>query len=180
MNNRAGMVFVLACAMSAVASSAEPAAPVADKAMPAEIAAMLKEHLGNWRTEGRSFDGVSSTAVEATWQCKPAVGGPGNVCTWNHKTPDLPPDAIEIMGYDPNLKSMSITRLNDQGAINTVNVTVRGNVMTRHWESTADGKTTSGALEIVVKSPGEWEQHITFETDGKRTGEWSIRHHRIK
>ena len=50
----------------------------------------------------------------------------------------------------------------------------------RHWETTADGKTTVGDLEIVVRSPGEWEQHITIETDGKRTSEWSIRHHRIQ
>jgi hypothetical protein len=171
----------LAIALGGVCRSAEPVVGTApDNSIPAEIAAMLKEHLGSWRAEGRVFDGVTSKSMDATWECKPAVGGPGNVCTWNHQTPDLPPDAIEIMGYNSNLKAMSITRLNDQGVINTVSVTVRGNVMTRHWESMADGKTTSGDLEIVVKSPGEWEQHITTETDGKRTSEWSIRHHRIK
>ena len=184
MKQRSGRIsplaVTLAIALGGVCRSAEPASLAPGKSIPAEIAAMLKEHLGSWRAEGRAFDGVSSKSMDATWQCKPAVGGPGNVCTWNHGAPDVPPDAVEIMGYDAKLKTLSITRLNDQGSINSVSVVVRGNVMTRRWETTADGQSTVGNLEIVVKSPGEWEQHITIDTDGKRTSELSIRHHRIR
>jgi hypothetical protein len=172
----AATVFGLAAAGS---HAAEPAPPPPQA--PAEIVAMLKEHRGQWRTEGQIISMGEAKSAGATWECKAAVDGIGNVCTWEHEYPDGKNDAaLEIMGYDPVLKTMSITRVTDQGLIGTVQVTVSGNTMTVRRESKADGKSVVGLNEIIVKAPGEWVQHATTDVDGKRVYEMNNKHHRVK
>lgn len=168
--------FSLAAVGNAAAESPAPAS-----AMPAEIAAMLKEHLGKWRTEGQWISLGKAQPTAATWECKAAVNGVGNVCTWHHEWADRPADsALEIMGYDPDRKTLSITRVTDSGLIHTATTTVRGNTMTGRWESAKDGKTSIGLNEIVVKAPGEWIQHMTIDVDGKRVTEMNVTHHRVE
>lgn len=162
-----------------VCEAAEPPPPAVQ--VPAEITAMLREHLGQWRTEGRITAGGKSESASATWECKAAVDGIGNVCTWKHVWPDGRTDsALEIMGYDPVQKKMSITRVDDRGLIGTVLVTVRGNAMVVRRELKEDGKTTVISNEVIVKSPGEWVQHATTDVDGKRVGAMDNEHHRVK
>lgn len=164
-------------AVGSVAAESPPPAPQ----VPAEIIAMLEEHLGQWRTEGQITAEGKTQSANATWECKAAVGGIGNVCTWKHQWPDGSTDsALEIMGYDPALQTMTITRVDDKGLIGTVEVTVRGKTMIVHRELKKDGKTTVISNEIVVKSPGEWVQHATTDVDGKRVGEMNNKHHRVK
>jgi hypothetical protein len=159
--------------------AAEPPPPPPQ--VPAEIVAMLREHLGQWRTEGEIISDGEAKRATATWECKAAVNGLGNVCTWKHEWADGSTDAaLEIMGYDPVLKTMSITRVTDKGVIGTVAVTVRGNTMTVRKESKAEGRSTVVLNEVIVKSPGEWVQHATTDVDGKRVGEMNNKHHRVK
>ena len=171
------VVAALACGQSA-----QPAEP--DKQIPAEIVAMLKEHLGSWRSEGWIVkDGVKQP-IAATWECKPAASGVGNVCTWFHDWTDRPDDsAIEIMGYDPQKKSLSITRVTDAGLVQPAVYPVvdpSGKTMTVKWSWAADGKKSEGSNHIVVGKPGEWTMLMTIETDGKRVFEMDVRHHRVK
>lgn len=169
------MIAFAILGISAGACAADAPPPV-----PADIVAMLKEHLGKWRTESQLTAGGETKSAKATWECKAAAGGIGNVCSWQHEWPDGSTDsALEIMGYDPSTQSMSITRVDDQGRIGTVAVTVRANVMTVRREVKADGRTTVISNEVVVKAPGEWVQHATTDVDGKRVGEMNNRHHRV-
>lgn len=167
--------LVLAAANS---DAAKPQAPVPE--VPAEVLAMLKEHRGVWRTEGEWIADGKSQPTKATWECNAAVDGVGNVCIWRHQWADRPADAaLEIMGYDPNLKTLSITRVTDLGVVHTATPTVRGNTMVYRWQSAKDGKTSIGSNEIVVKSSGEWVQHMTIEVDGKSVTEMNVTHHRV-
>jgi len=152
------------------AADSPPPPPAANApAIPADIVAMLQEHRGSWRSDGWIIEGEKRTPVKASWECKAAVNGIGNVCTWYHEWVDRPHDAaLEIMGYDPRLKALSITRVTDTGVINEpVAVTVRGNTMTVEREMTKDGKSGLLRNEIVVKVSGQWSQHITVTADGK-------------
>jgi len=173
----------IAAAAFALAGIGAAAAKSEDKAaqMPAEIAAMLKEHLGSWRTEGQWISRGKVQPAKATWECQPAVGGLGNVCTWHHEWADRPADAaLEIMGYDADQKTMRITRVTDRGAIRSVTPSVSGNTMTVRWESVDDGKTTVGFNEVIVKAPGEWVQHMTVDVGGERVTEMNATHRRVK
>lgn len=172
------MVVVLA--LAAVGDGrAESDAPAPD--VPAEIIAMLQEHRGRWRTEGQWISHGKAKPVVAAWECKAAVDGIGNVCTWHHEWADRPADvALEVMGYDPELVMLSISRVTDRGLIGTVTVRVRGNTMTRRWESIRDGKKSVGRNEIVVKAPGEWVQQMTVEVDGERVTEMNVTHRRTE
>jgi hypothetical protein len=169
--------------MSATHAESPPPPAASRAAIPADILAMLKEHRGRWRSEGWIIEGDKRTPIKATWECKAAVNGFGNVCTWNHEWTDRPHDAaLEIMGYDPRLNALSITRVLDTGVINLPTaVTVRGNTMTVVRESTSeDGKPRVMRNEIVVTKPGEWSQRLTFDQDGKRVREWNITQRRIE
>jgi hypothetical protein len=143
---------------------------------------MLVEHRGSWRSDGWIVQGVKRTPVKASWECKAAVNGLGNVCTWYHEWVDRPHDsALEIMGYDPRLKALSITRVQDTGIINeAVAVTVRGMTMTVERPITMDGKAATLLNKIVVTKPGEWSQHITIEADGKLVREIVLTQRRVK
>lgn len=181
MNALSGKIAAAAFALATVGTSvAVSPAPVAQ--VPPEVAAMLKEHRGKWRTEGQWISHGKAQPAKASWECKAAVDGIGNVCTWNHEWADRAPDsALEIMGYDPDQKALSITRVTDRGFIHTATpIIVRGNTMTRRWESNEDGKISVGVNEIVVKAPGDWVQHMTIEVDGKRITEMNVTHHRVK
>jgi hypothetical protein len=180
MNALNGKIAMAAFALATVGTCAAVSPALAPE-VPPEIAAMLKEHLGKWRTEGQWISHGKAQPTKASWQCKAAVDGIGNVCTWNHEWADRAPDsALEIMGYDRDRKTLSITRVTDGGFIHTVAPTVRGNTMTVRWESVEDGKTSVGVNEIVVKAPGDWVQHMTIEVDGERTTEMNVTHHRVK
>jgi hypothetical protein len=159
------------------------ARPVANSTeIPADIVAMLKEHRGEWSSDGWIIDGEKRTPIKASWECKAAVYGFGNVCTWNHEWVDRPHDsALEIMGYDPRLKVLSITRVLDTGVINEpAAVTVRGNTMNVERRSTENGKLRVVRNEIVVTRPGEWSQQVTIDVDGKRAREITLTQRRVK
>lgn len=113
--------------------SAHAQTPPAD--VPREIAAMLKEHLGRWRSEGTfSMNGVSQPA-KATWECVAAVGGVGVVCTWIHEWADGRTDkALDVLGYDPVANAITGTRITDRGVVNPPTLLqVRGNTMISTW-----------------------------------------------
>jgi len=172
---------LLLFAAAALASAAHAADPPAPPAIPAEITAMLLEHRGEWRTEGWIIEGEKRTPVKASWECKAAVNGVGNVCTWYHEWVDRPHDmALDIMGYDPRLKVLSISRITDTGVVNEpVAVTVRGNSMIVDRQITKDGKPAVLHNNIVVTKPGEWSQHITIEVDGKQVREINLTQRRV-
>jgi hypothetical protein len=175
------MLFPIAA--TALVGATHAADPPAPPAVPAEIAAMLLEHRGEWRSEGGIIEGEKRTPVKASWECKAAVNGVGNVCTWYHEWTDRPHDsALDVMGYDPRLKVLKIQRVNDTGIMGPgAEVTVRGNTMTVVRESTSeDGKRRVMRNEIVVTKPGEWNQHITFDQDGERVREWTMTQRRVK
>jgi hypothetical protein len=167
----------------ATATSAPTPLPRPASVVPAEIVAMLEAHRGSWRSEGWIVEGEKRTPVKGTWECKAAVNGVGNVCTWNHEWVDRPHDsALDVMGYDPNLKVLKIQRLNDTGIMSgpAIEVTVRGNTMSREWQVTKDGKPGVGRHEIILTKPGELSGHVTVEVDGKRVYEWTVSHRRVK
>jgi hypothetical protein len=171
--------LVVATALASTAHAADPPAP---PAVPAEITAMLLEHRGEWRTEGWIIEGEKRTPVKASWECKAAVNGVGNVCTWYHEWVDRPHDlALDIMGYDPAAKVIRLQRVNDTGITGpAAELTVRGNTMTVVRESKSeDGKPRVMRNEIVVTKPGEWDQHVTVDEDGKRVREWRMTQRRI-
>jgi len=172
----------MAVAAFALAAAGSDAAewPAPDPRVPAEIVAMLKEHLGKWHTEGEWISNGKAQPTKATWECRAAVGGIGNICTWNHEWADRAPDsALEIIGYDPERKTLRGMRVTDGGVISTAATTVQGNTMIGHWESVEGGKKSVGHNEIVVKTPGEWVQHMTIDVDGKRVTEMNVTHHRV-
>jgi hypothetical protein len=159
-----------------------PFAAAAPPEIPAEIISMLSEHRGSWRTEGWIIEGEKRTPAKATWECKPALNGIGNVCTWNHEWVDRPHDsALEIMGYDPSLKVLRIQRLNDNGIMGPgADVVVRGNTMTVVRDFTENGKAGVVRNEIVVAKPGEWNQRVTVDLDGKRLYEMNLTQRRVQ
>jgi hypothetical protein len=151
-------------------------------AIPADITAMLLEHRGEWRTDGWIIEGEKRTPLKSRWECKAAVNGIGNVCTWYHEWVDQPHDtALQIMGYDPTLKVLRMQRVTDSGISGQgAEVTVRGKTMTVVRESRSDaGKPRVMRNEIVVTKPGEWDQRITFDEDGKRVREWRMTQRRL-
>jgi hypothetical protein len=170
-------------AATALVSATHAADPLAPPAIPAEITAMLLEHRGEWRSAGWIIEGDKRTPVKASWECKAAVNGVGNLCTWNHEWVDRPHDAaLDIMGYDPRLKVLSITRVMDTGVVNEpVAVKVQGNTMTVDRQVTnKEGKTGTLHNEIVVTKSGEWSQHLTIESEGKRVREMTLTQRRVK
>ena len=170
--------FLLAASVLATATyAADP------PAIPAEITAMLLEHRGEWRSDGWIIEGEKRTPLKASWECKAAVNGIGNVCTWYHEWVDRPHDsALQIMGYDPNLKVLKMQRVTDTGIMGqATDVTVRGNTMSVVRESKSeDGTPRVMRNEIVVTKPGEWDQRITFDEGGKRVREWRLTQRRVK
>ena len=119
---------------------------------------MLLEHRGEWRSDGWIVEGDKRTPFKGTWECKAAVNGVGNVCICNHEWVDRPHDAaLDIMGYDPRLKVLSLTRVLDTGVVNEpVAIKVQGNTMIVDRQISKDGRTGTIHNEIVLTKSGEW------------------------
>lgn len=179
MNLRAMPYLFAATALVSATYAADTPAP---PSVPVEITAMLLEHRGEWRTDGWIIEGENKTPVKASWECKAAVNGLGNVCTWYHEWVDRPHDsALEIMGYDPLLKVLKIQRVTDTGIMGQpAEVTVSGNTMTVVRQFTEDGKAGKMHNKIVVTRPGEWSQQIAVDVDGKRKREMNFTQRRVK
>jgi hypothetical protein len=177
MTRRPRCALLLAGALMAASYASEP-----DSVIPADVVAWLEGQRGTWRSEGLIIEGEKRTKAYATWECKAAVNGIGNVCTWHHEWTDRPPDsALEISGYDPRLKMLSITRVNDNGIMNeAVSVNVKGNTVSAQRQWTEDGKPAVMRNEVVVKSADERSQRMTVRVDGKIVREFIITHRRVK
>lgn len=176
LNSKAVVMVAIFVAISSARAQGPPAN------VPQEVAAMLKEHLGRWRSEGTfSIGGVSQTA-KATWECVAAVGGVGVVCTWHHEWADGRTDqALDVNGYDPEANAITNTRITDRGFVNPPNtLQVRGNVMISTWAGEQGGKPLRGSNEIVVTPGGNWTQHMTVDVDGQRTTEMKMTHYRVQ
>ena len=176
MNRRCGWLLA-AGAIMGTAQAVEPAPEI-----PADAVAWLQGQRGTWRSEGLIIKGEERTKAYATWECNAAANGIGNVCTWNHEWTDRPHDsALEIAGYDPRLKMLSITRVGDNGIMGeAVTVTVRGNKVTAERQITENGKPAILHNEVVAKSRDERSQRMWVEADGKLVREFIITHRRIK
>ena len=150
--------------------------------IPVDAVAWLQGQRGTWRSEGLIINGEKRTKAHATWECKAAANGIGNVCTWNHEWTDRPHDsALEISGYDPRLKMLSITRVSDNGIMGeAVTVTVRGNRVTAQRQMMENDKPAVMHNEVVAKSPDERSQRMWVEVDGKVVREFIITHRRVK
>jgi len=182
MTIRSTLALFAATALISAAQAETPPPPADSSTIPADIVAMLQEHRGSWRSDGWIITGDKRTPVKASWECKAAVNGIGNVCTWYHEWVDRPHDsALEIMGYDPKRKALSITRVMDTGVIaEAVAVTVRGNTMSVDAQIDMNGKPATLHNRIEVTKPGEWSQHVTIEADGKLVREIVLTQRRVK
>ncbi len=179
MKTSSSKIVVTALAFVAIAYAHAQSPPVN---VPQEMAAMLKEHIGRWRSEGTfSIAGVSQIA-KATWECLPAVGGVGVACTWHHEWADGRTDqALDIIGYDPIANALTSTRITDRGFVNPPAIlTVRGNAMISTWQGEQEGKPLRGSNEIVVTPGGNWTQHMTVDVGGQRTTEMTMMHYRVR
>ncbi len=110
------------------------------------------------------------------------MNGIGNVCTWHHEWTNRPADsAMDITGYDPRLKLLSIARVTDAGLLEEpVAVAVHGNTVRAERQITENGKLAVMRNEIVVTSRDERKQRMSVEVDGKVAREFIITHRRIK
>src|SRR5215475_7910459 len=72
----------------AIGACAAPATGAPE--VPPEIVAMLKQHLGSWRTEGEWIADGKAEPTRATWECHAIGSGAGNVCVWQHEWSDRP------------------------------------------------------------------------------------------
>jgi hypothetical protein len=174
---RPGIALLAVSAMIAAAHAAEPAPEI-----PADVVTWLEWQRGSWRSEGVIIKGEERTVANATWECHAAVNGVGNVCTWNHEWTDRPPDsALEIIGYDPRVKMLSLSRVSDQGILGeAVTVAVRGNVVRAERPMTENGKPAIMRNEVVARSRDERSQRMSVEVDGKVVREFIITHRRAK
>jgi hypothetical protein len=172
-----GYTLLAVSAIIAAAGAAEPAPGI-----PADVVTWLEWQRGSWRSEGVIIKGEERTAAYTTWECHAAVNGIGNVCTWNHEWTDRPPDsALEIVGYDPRLKMLSLSRVSDQGILGeSVTVAVQGNTVRAERPMTENGKPAVMRNEVVAKSPDERSQRMTVEVEGKVVREFIITHLRVK
>jgi hypothetical protein len=177
MKRLSGWVLLAVSAIIAAARSAEPAPEI-----PADVVKWLEWQRGSWRSEGVIIKGEERTAAYATWECEAAVNGIGNVCTWNHQWTDRPPDsALEIIGYDPRLGMLSLSRVSDTGILGEpVTVAVRGNTVKAERQMTENGKPAVMRNEVVAKSRDERSQRMSVEVDGKVVREFIITHRRVK
>ena len=170
---------VLGAAFVASGSARAQGPPVS---VPQEIVAMLKEHLGRWRSEGTFSIGGVSQPAKATWECVAAVGGVGVLCTWHHEWADGRTDqALDIFGYDPVANAITGTRITDRGLVNPPTlIQVRGNTMISTWAGEQGGKPLRGSNEIVVTPGGNWTQHMTVDVGGQLITEMKMTHYRVQ
>lgn len=171
---------VIAAALFASIGSVQ-GAPGAPVSIPAELDAILAQHVGKWRSEGTVVTGGVSMPAKATWDCERAVGGAGVVCSWEHEWSDGRKDkALELIGYDPMSGKLTWARVTDHGLIRITANDVRGNMIYTRWESTQDGKALVGVNEVFVNPGADWTQKMTILVDGKPTTEMNLTHHRVR
>lgn len=170
----------LLLALGAIAAAPRAAEPAPE--IPADVVTWLEWQRGSWRSEGVIVKGEERTPANATWECHAAVNGIGNVCTWNHEWTDRPPDsALEIIGYDPRLKMLSLSRVTNTGSLGEpVNVAVQGNRVRAERQFTENGKPAVMRNEVVAKSRDERSQRMSVEVEGKVVREFIITHRRVK
>jgi hypothetical protein len=170
------MVCAAAVLVLASGAHAQPPAPT----IPADVAAILHEHLGKWRTEGTmTINGVTQSA-KATWECVAAVDGAGVICTWTHEWPGGVMDrAVDIFGYDAAQNAMGGTRVTDRGIVTRSTTMIEGNRMIARWEAVQEGKPLVGFNEILVTPGGDWTQHMAVDVGGQRVTEMKMTHHRL-
>jgi hypothetical protein len=163
------------------ALSATPCAQPAEE-IPADVVSWLEGQRGTWRSEGLIIQGEKRTKLYATWECQAAVNGIGNVCTWNHEWTDRPHDsALEISGYDPRVKMMSLTRVADNGVMTEpVTVNVRGNTVSVERPITENGKPAVLHNEVVARSRDLRAQRMWVESEGRTVREIIITHRRVQ
>ena len=77
--HRAFRIAAISVVMAGGARAAPSAPPPVGVTVPAEIVAMLKEHRGRWRAEDVSPNRVEGKTMDASWECKAAADGLGNV-----------------------------------------------------------------------------------------------------
>lgn len=88
---------------------------------------------------------------------------------------------MDITGYDPGKKLLSIARVSDAGLLEEpVTIAVRGNTVSGERQMTENGKPAIIHNEIVVKSPDERAQRMYVEQDGKILREFIITHRRVR
>lgn len=177
MSSQKIVVMVVALVTTAFAHAQSPPANV-----PQEMVAMLKEHIGRWRSEGTFSIGGVSQIAKATWECVAAVGGVGVSCTWRHEWADGRTDqALDIIGYDPMANALTSTRITDRGFVNPPTILiVRGNTMISTWQGEQEGKPLRGSNEIVVTPGGNWTQHMTVDVGSQRITEMKMTHYRVQ
>jgi hypothetical protein len=174
------VTFTLASAL-ATAGAAARAQPPPAPPIPAQIAAMLKAHLGKRRAEGTITANGQTQPAAATWECVAAVGGIGLVCTWMHEWPGGVRDrAVEIIGYDAATSSLRSARVTDRGIVTTTTVLVQGNTMTVPLEGTQNGVPYTGLNVVSVAPGGDWTQQLTIDSGGQRVYEMKITHRRVE
>jgi hypothetical protein len=173
---RAAAVAAALLVLSSNAARAQAPAP----AVPADVAAILHEHLGKWRSEGTiTINGVTQSA-KASWECSAAVDGPGVICTWTHEWPGGVTDrAVDLFGYDAAQNAMGGTRVTDRGIVTRSTTAIEGNRMIARWEAVQDGKPLVGFNEILVTPGGDWSQHMAVDVGGQRVTEMKMTHHRL-
>lgn len=168
--------FAAALLAFANAAHAQPPAPT----IPADIAAILREHLGKWRSEGTITIGGATASAKATWECVAAVGGAGVVCTWTHEWPGGVTDrAVDIFGYDAAQNALGGQRVTDRGIVTRSTTMIEGNRMIARWEAIQDGKPLIGFNEILVTPGGDWTQHMAVDVGGERVTEMKMTHYRL-
>lgn len=152
----------------------------APPAIPPEIAAILKEHIGRFRSVMEiRVDGQTLT-FETTRECEAVGGGAGVLCRWHDDQSPAGParEDLEILGYDPEAGLLRSARITAPGMLTTGTLAVAGNVMTVTSQFTANGATVK-FNQIMVVPGGGWTQRFTADMGGGRIAEGTTRHERL-
>jgi hypothetical protein len=127
-------------------------------------------------------NGTTSPAGNATWECVPAAGGVGVLCTWLHEWPNGTTDrAVELIGFDAASGTLTFARVTDRGHAGVVQVAVVGDTLVRRWQDTLDGKPLTGVNEVfMTPSDGaDWTQRVTVDVAGERVMDMRMLHRRV-
>ncbi|MBC8025130.1 MAG: hypothetical protein H7Y89_03995 [Steroidobacteraceae bacterium] len=168
--------FALFAALSLLGAPAGAAPP---GELPPEIAAMLKEYVGEWKTTGWYSSAGKKEVMTWRWNCR-NQNGLGLACVWHYDWPDRPTNTEdELVGFDLQTGKLHFARLREDGSLQTALAEVNGKSLTRRWEWQEDGKAASGHIHIDTRVSGRWEQRITIKIDGKVVREGELTHTRV-
>lgn len=174
-------VYVALIALAAAEVGHSQPAPAPE--VPANIAAVLAQHLGRWRSEATLVVNGTTVTGTATWECVAAVGGIGLICTWLHEWSGGANDrAVDLVGYDPASGTLLFTRVTDRGIASAGPVTVSGDTLIRRWEGTQDGKPLVGRNDVHMApgNGGDWTQRFSVEIGGEIVTEMRVTHYRVR